>query len=342
MRAAAPASVPAPTPEPLSPEIQAAAADLVTANHGNLVFVTGKAGAGSGFIASIGGGNFLITNAHVAAGINDAGFKTLDGQQVAATSASVAVGHDIFCLALAAKPAKPLEVMQNVDQNTQIGDAVVVLGNADGGGVINTITGKIVGIGPDLVEVDAPFVPGNSGSPIIHIKTGKVIGVATYTVTRKYDAATHERIASPVVHHYGYRIDNIKTWQTVNWPAFYAQAGAMEKIHDLTMDLDDFLRDMIENHGHVTLERHTNPVIKNRIIQWIEDKQGMHNAADEESVNANFLSFLKVACQADMAGAPSHFSYDYFQRELSDEQQERNELAKAFGEIVQEFSAKAK
>ncbi len=33
-----------------------------------------------------------------------------------------------------------------------------------------------------LVEVDAKFVEGNSGSPIIHVKTGKVIGIATFAL----------------------------------------------------------------------------------------------------------------------------------------------------------------
>ena len=51
---------------------------------------------------------------------------------------------------------------------------------AKGGGVINTIISQLTGIGSNLVESDAQFVHGNSGSPIIDVKNGKVIGVATY------------------------------------------------------------------------------------------------------------------------------------------------------------------
>ena len=326
-----------PTPAPASPETQNTASEIVRANSNNLVFVTGKEGAGSGFIANFGGGSYLFTNAHVAAGINDANFKTLGGTVVKGDAASVAVGHDIFCYALAAGGTKPLEIMQSVDENARIGDDVVVLGNAEGSGVVNTIMGKIVGIGPNLVEIDAQFVPGNSGSPIIHLKSGKVIGVATYTVTRKYDATTHEKMATPEVRRYGYRIDSVKNWQPVNWRTFYAEADAMEKVHTLTRDLDAFFTDISETHGKVTVERHTNPVIKSRIAQWQEDKGGERSMSDRSNADASFLSFLKIACQSDISALQNRLTYDYFQRELVTEQETRTEMSKAFSEIISDI-----
>ena len=325
------ASVPAPV-QP-SAETQQAASEVVKTNHNNLVFVSGKEGAGSGFIANMGGANYLVTNAHVAAGINDADFKTLDGTVVQRGAAGVAAGHDICRMALP-KGGKPFEVMERVDENAGIGDNIVVLGNAEGSGVINTIMGKIVGIGPSLVEIDAQFVPGNSGSPIVHLKTGKVIGVATYSVTRKYDATTKEKMKEPVVRRFGYRIDSVKIWQPVNWQSFYAQAAAMEKIHTLTEALDNFFRDLYENKSHVTASRHANPVIKTRISQWQESKSHKLSVTDRESADANFISFLKVACQTDLADVQRSLTYDYFQRRLTEEQGTRNEMAKAFTEII--------
>ena len=139
--------------------------------------------------------------------------------------------------------------MKDVDANAAIGDSVVVLGNAEGGGVVNTIIGKIVGIGPNLVEIDAPFVPGNSGSPIVHLKSGKVIGVATYLVTNQYDLSTNQHLKKPVVRRFGYRVDSVKAWQPVNWRLFDLQAAEMENITRLTDDLYDFFRDLDENRG---------------------------------------------------------------------------------------------
>ena len=329
---APPEAVPTPTP-PIPADIQQSASALIQTYHDSLVFVTGTAAAGSGFIATVGSANYLITNVHVAAGIRDAAFRTLDGAAVRGGAASMAVGEDIFCMAVPSA-AKPLPVMQGVDTNAAVGDAVVVLGNADGQGVVNTIVGKIVGIGPNLVEIDAPFVPGNSGSPIIHLKTGKVIGVATYLVTNQYDLTTNKKLARPVVRRFGYRIDSVKGWQAVNMRIFYGQADEMESIEGLTDDLYDFFRDLDENHGGVTLDRHTNPVIKGRIDDWVAEKGSHPSAEDATEADENFISFLKIACRSDVAAAQRQINYDYFVRQLADQKQTRDQMAGAFEQII--------
>ncbi len=311
------------------------AAGLVKLHRNNLVFVSGTEGAGSGFVAKLGGTNFLFTNAHVAAGIKGGGFKTLEGANVQFGPPSIAVGHDILRMQLG-PGGQPLEVMMQVEENAAIGDAVVVLGNAEGGGVINTINGRIVGLGPQLVEVDAPFQPGNSGSPIIHLKSGKVIGVATYLTVKKYDAATREVFRNPVVRRFGYRLDSVKTWQPVHWPAFYAQAAEMQAIGKLTGDLQKFLMDVAQN-GKVTAGAHSNPVIKSRIDQWQTDTKKRMSPKDAAAADQNFISFLKVSCRSDIIAAQPRLTYDYFQRQLVEEQKDRGAMADIFDKIVKEM-----
>ncbi len=310
--------------------------DLVKTYRNSLVFVTGADGAGSGFVARMNEANFLFTNDHVAAGIKGAGFKTLDGTKVTGGAAASAVGHDIFRMQVA-PGGTPFEVMLGVDEKVTIDDEVVVLGNSEGAGVINTIKGKVVGVGPQLVEVDAPFQPGNSGSPIIHLKTGKVIGVATYLTIKKYDAATKEVLKAPVIRRFGYRLDSVKTWQPVNWPAFYAQAAEIQAIETLTGDLDGFLTDLSKNKGRVTAGAHTNPAIKTRIDQWLAEKKKRLNPKDAATVDQNFLSFLKVACRSDTMAAQPRLTYDYFQRQLGVQQQQRGEIADIFDKIIKEL-----
>jgi hypothetical protein len=322
-----------PTAPPTSPDTQQAASEIIKRNRSNLVFVTGKQGAGSGFIANMEGTSYLVSNAHVAAGIDNAGFKTLDGTALQGGAAGVAIGHDIFRMVLP-PGGTPFEVMKDVDQNAGVGDNVVVLGNAEGSGVINTIMGRIVGIGPNLVEIDAQFVPGNSGSPIVHLNTGKVVGVATYTVTQTYDTTTKEKMKAPVIRRFGYRLDSVKTWQPVQWQTFYAQANAIERVVKLTEALDDFFRDLYENKNRVTKARHTNPIIATRVSQWLDSKGRNRSATDRENADANFISFLKIACQSDLANAQRGLTYDYFQRRLAKEQEIRNEMSKAFTEII--------
>jgi hypothetical protein len=317
-------------------DAQQSAARFVQTYHDSLVFVTGTEGAGSGFVAAMGNGNFLVTNVHVAAGIPDAAFKKLDGATVRGGSPSMAVGEDIFCMALPAGGI-PLPIMRGVDSNAAIGDEVAVLGNAEGQGVINTIIGKIVGIGPNLVEVDAPFVPGNSGSPIIHLKTGKVIGVATYYVTNEYDVTTSRKLIRPVIRRFGYRLDGVNKWQPVNWGAFWQQRDEMESIEQRTADLYDFFVDLDDNKGAVTPGRHSNPIFKDRIDYWIEVNRGRSTPADRLAATANLISFLKTACESDIAIAQRQITYDYFQRELADQKQYRDAMAKGFEEMLNDL-----
>jgi len=324
---------PAPPRPEMSPDTQAATAELVKSYRNSLVFVTGANGAGSGFLAKYATGSFLFTNAHVAAGVRGAAFKTLDGTEVKVGAASSAVGHDVF-LMQATSNGLPFEIMKDVDQNAAIGDEIVVLGNAEGAGVINTITGKIVGLGPQLVEVDAPFQPGNSGSPIVHLKTGKVIGLATYAIIRKYDPSTKQPIKDPVIRRFGYRLDSIKTWQPVNWQAFFAQAVEMEAIEKLTKDLAAFLDDLASEKG-LHLGAHNNPAIKNRIDAWLEARSKKLSPRDASMADQGLISFLKVACQSDVTAARQHITYDYFQRDLADQQRERDEISGVFNEIIQ-------
>ena len=231
---------------------------------------------------------------------------------------------------------KPMEIMQGVDEKVTIDDEIVVLGNSEGAGVINTIKGRVVGVGPQLVEVDAPFQPGNSGSPIIHLKTGKVIGVATYLTIKKYDAATKEVLKAPVIRRFGYRLDSVKTWQPVNWQAFYAQAAEMQAIETLTGDLGNFLVDLAKD-SRVTAGAHTNPAIKSRIDQWQNDRKRRQSPKDAAQVNQNFISFLKIACRSDVTAAQQRLTYDYFQRQLASEQQQRGEIADIFDKIIKEI-----
>jgi hypothetical protein len=327
---------PAPPAVPAAPAAPLTAAELVKAHRNNLVFVQGNNGAGSGFIAKLGAGNFLFTNAHVAAGVRGAGFKTLDGTQVKVGTPSIAVGHDIFCMSVA-PGGKPMEVMDHVEENASIDDEVVVLGNAEGGGVINTIKGKIVGIGPQLVEVDAPFVPGNSGSPIIHLKSGKVIGVATYLIIKGYDPATQQAMKEPRVRRFGYRMDSVKSWQPVNWQVFFAQANEIESIEHLTDDLAKVLMDMVRNHN-ITPSAHSNPAIKTQIDWWTAaTRRGSLSPRDSATADQNFIAGLKNISVADIAAARQHITYDYFVKNLNEQQQQRRSITEVFDRILQEM-----
>lgn len=328
--ATAPAPVAADAPAVVSDEDKKAAADLVTGYGKSLLFVNGKDGTGSGFIATLDGADFLVTDTHVAASVNIATFKALDGSVMQQGDASSAVGSDFLRMAVPAG-GKPLEIMQGVDSGAAIGDTVVVFGNADG--VVSPIFGKILGVGADRVEVDAPFAAANTGSPIIHLKTGRVIAMAVLTPAGA-QAVPQKDPAKPETRRFGWRLDTVKKWEPVNWRTFYAQAEEMRKVEALTADLAAFAADITEHRGAITPGKHTNPAIKRSIDQWIQDRARNLSAADAARVNSGFLLSLRTACQVDIAGASRDMSYDYFRRAMAEQVQERNEISKTFGALI--------
>ena len=140
-----------------------------------LVVVTCGDKAGSGFIVRDGGRPYLFTNAHVVwKGVVIA--QRLDGTRLRLGPRDEAVGRDMVRFALEDESAPAFDLAAGVPN---IGDPVVVLGNSDGRGVVTEIRGKVIGVGPREIEVDAAFVIGNSGSPVLD-RHGRVIGIATY------------------------------------------------------------------------------------------------------------------------------------------------------------------
>ena len=310
-----------------------------------LVVVKDRGGSGSGFIAKAGAQPWLFTNIHVAAGMANPQFTCIDGTQLKPGVAEAAVGHDALRLVLTEPPPDSLEVMTSLDANAKIGDAVLVLGNSGGGGVVTSLAGEIVGIGPDRIEVSAEFIPGNSGSPIIHVPTGKVIGIATY-LTRRYEAfasADAKPGATPakdapgavVVRRFGYRLDSVKKWEPLNWAAFQNEARAIEQISAVTGDVFDFLDALRKKQP----PRFATATLRRPAETWLATIRRAHlSEADREQATRSFLGSLRSLVQADVTAAQGKFRYAYFRNELQQEREVRDRLYKAFDDEAKNMS----
>ncbi len=296
-------------------------AELVRDYREGLIFVEGKTGQGSGFIVEQKGQKYLFTNAHVMAGVRGPNFNLLDRTPVRVGSAQAAVGHDIVALSVLSG-GKALPSVESVDQEASIGDPVVVLGNAEGAGVVNLLQGSIVGIGPNLIEVDAPFVPGNSGSPIIHLRTGKVLGIATYMTVRRV-GAREER-----VRRFGYRLDSVQQWQNVSWARFYAEADTVDKIEKTTAEFVSLLEDISKN-GRPT-RAYSSPSIRSAVEGFTNSLKLGVGRSDAASYADRLLSSLRAASIRDLREAQTFVGYDFFKRRLETEALERDEITKVF------------
>jgi len=315
----------------LAGEAENRPAELVREYSGSLFFVEDKSGAGSGFVCSILGRKFALTNQHVVAGHQGANLTLLDRSLLKVGQAAAAVGHDIMSLAVLSD-TKAMEMMLDVEKNAAIGDEVVVLGNPEGARVIKPLVGKLVGIGPNLVEVTAEFVPGNSGSPILHLKSGKVIGVATYLTLRDMGALSGG--SAPKVRRFGYRLDSVRQWQPVVWPVYAAEFQAIGKIQERTHDLAGLLRELMRT-GRVNAAHFQNPAIRRPLEKFDEAAAGKALVpTDRARAAKDLIGAMRTACESDIADANARMRYDFFRKLLGEEQQVREQFYKVFDEIL--------
>lgn len=329
--------MPLPPQESTTPE-QAAAnnprvAEILRNSGDNLVFVEGSEGQGSAFLCLLNGKRVLLSNQHVIRGNPNIRFTTLNQAVIKVGAARAAVAHDLIAYD-APDALAPMEGVIDFTQTVAVGDEVVVLGNTEGARVIKPLLGKVVGIGPNLVEITSEFMPGNSGSPIIHMKSGKVIGIATYAVIRSVNSLTQTREKS--VRRFGYRLDSVQTWQPVNWPLYQAESAAMKKVADLSGAITSLLIDINSRQFHPS--RYSDARINTALapILTMQERRNM-NIVDRKQLVKTFLSNIRSLTRKDIDPLQNQLRYDFFQRELAEETKLRTEIYNALGEGMKQY-----
>jgi hypothetical protein len=191
---------------------------------------------GTGFACTYKNREFVATNLHVIEGATVITARPQSGNNIALSGAIIVAEDADICL-LAIKGSfgdigiTPLELMEDVFKGAKAGDKIICLGNSLGNGVISATTGTIKAFGQPRLEIDSPVVQGNSGGPIIHQQTGKVVGLVT-------EAQVNEEKANPYVlaakkskdstlteiSYFGHRVDAVQKWKATTL-ADYEKAG---------------------------------------------------------------------------------------------------------------------
>lgn len=248
-----PAPIPAPPSEqpavppsaPVTPAVPETVQALSYEQMSGIVLIEGDGGTATGFMTKIRGLDFVVTNLHVLSGNKKISLKTLRGEEIPMLGIFGAAGSDIALIRIT-NGQGDLRLAEDVFKTSKIGDKVVVVGNRRGGGVATQLAGNIMGIGPTRVEVNANFEPGNSGSPIMNLSTGEVVGVASYSETRRIDVeesgdkaakpnGTETEAAKKVEKRwFGYRVDSVAKWEAIDLEKLNAQSERVEKFHELS------------------------------------------------------------------------------------------------------------
>jgi len=213
-----------------------------------VVTITGSTGAGTGFICNFHGHPVLATNQHMLEVGSPFSINTSDGSTITPLQFYAADDADLVLVVCKGIPPNivPLDLASLPDKDIQAGDPLVIPGNSKGDDVITQTPGKLLAIGPQKVEVDNPLYPGNSGSPIYHPATGKVIGVFTEVAFHSFDVLEKLSYRSPnssiksQERYFGYRIDSVKRWLPLNWNAFQTTEANLARSEQELNDLANY------------------------------------------------------------------------------------------------------
>jgi len=181
----------------------------------SVVVIEGDHMVGTGFLAEFKGKRVIFSNAHVLFGNRTLRFRTVGGKELKHTRINICRDRDLVAYELEnTEDLTWLGIHQDMGNVTNQ-EAIVVFGNSAGAGVVTTLRGKMLGIGPDKIEIDAAFVQGNSGSPIIAYPYNAVVGMATYATQTPEVNWTTRSTRFVDVRRFGVRIDN------VGWEDFF-------------------------------------------------------------------------------------------------------------------------
>lgn len=230
-----------------------------------LVIVNGTRSTGSGFLAEIRGRRFLVTNAHVIAGAGTLTCRTVTGETLSLPNyCFLSDDRDLALIPVQNREAGFLEVTDDLGSEVKIGDPITVFGNEAGARVATELRGRVRGIGPQQVEIDALILEGNSGSPVIDNETGRVVGVVAYYIEYEIPEADRGRRGSEedgeqadsdeedddsvvVRRRFAERIDNADSWSKVSFSMLDREQAAFDEYRELVVGVAEIAFEISRN-----------------------------------------------------------------------------------------------
>lgn len=190
-----------------------------------LVIIECKEGSGSGFLLSMNGKKYLMTNEHVIRSTGTPCARLLDGTPLNLGAFSVSTDRDLARFEVIGCNVKPFEIS---DMLPNTGDMVAVYGNSLGGGVATESKGFIQGVGPQRLETNTEIVPGNSGSPLVGAD-GKVLGVAAFIDRHGSDEWTVKNTRyEGTPRRFAIRFTNVE-WKTIDRTRYEQQIASLNE-----------------------------------------------------------------------------------------------------------------
>ncbi|HEV3270672.1 MAG TPA: trypsin-like peptidase domain-containing protein [Candidatus Methylacidiphilales bacterium] len=239
--------VPPPTPSPPSPS--PSSVTLTEEQARAVVLIKGDNAEGAGFLIKTPDGPAILTNIHVIANNPNLEVTTNSGAFIKVLSMKGASDRDLALLSIQDAGYNYLEMVPDISRTAQVGDVVITPGNSQDSATIVNTTGKILGIGPDQIDFDNPIGNRtNSGGPVFHLKSDKVLGVVTTAMKMespdeldKASFANRNSAISNSVRYFGLRVDTVVAWVPIDSRRFQVETVFLDQFHEQSRRLDAYI-----------------------------------------------------------------------------------------------------
>jgi hypothetical protein len=304
----------------------------------SLVIVKGKGGSGSGAVIRLGKSTYIVTNAHVLSQNPGAEVIGSNGKKITTGDLGFGNGYDIARMETdTGLPA--LSSITDVASVVQVGDEIMIFGNSGGAGVFAPLNGRVTGIGPKLVEIDAEIVPGNSGSPIIHVKTGKVVGVVSHAIQRNVSSVLESGSSLPAVRKFGQRLDTLQKWDERTPEEFEAEWKRIMTVQKRTQDLIVIYKDFANNdEPDEGIAPRLSPPLNTSHLNFVRNIKSAALRSDATRyINAygQYFTQLEQSTRSDVNGITRDNLITLHQEVLAEEVSIRRELWKRYSAVLE-------
>lgn len=300
---------------------------------GNIILIRGTCSCGSGFIAKFADKTMVISNIHVFMGNRKLRLYTPSGEYLKVKNVYFAKKLDLAFYEIEDRNSF-LEIETDFSNKVLPGAMVTVFGNSLGGDVATELPGKVLGIGPEIVEVSSEFVSGNSGSPIISDGDGKVIGVATFAIKNNPNWVT-EGTRFAEVRRYGLRLDRLamKNLIRLDIKKYLKDLSVFNEFAEKNELGIDIVRDLMDD-TLLASDAYESKSVKNIITQWNRSVQN-GNAMSIQSNAAKLKSFLMPSY---LSSGHREFSCDAMKWMISSEKKMNAEIIRGFDKLNDNFN----
>jgi S1-C subfamily serine protease len=319
---------PTPTPTSTKPRHTAPIINLTSDQTRAVVMIKGDNAEGTGFLVKTPDGPAVVTNIHVISNNPNIRIVTNTGLQITTLSLKGASDRDLAMFAIKDDNYSYLDLAADISHTVQIGDEVVTPGDSEGGEVVLNTGGKVLGIGPERIEFDNPIYHGNSGGPVFHTKSSKVLAVVAMAmkvdVANDLDKTSFESRNSAITNsmrYFGLRLDTVPSWEPYDWKRLQTETLFLDQFHKRNLSLDSYFNTPRNSPGNTSKLYLTDDKFRGALENCLQNSSG-GDASQRKDALIELLADLNDLADTDMTAIQDMNNFYSF-----DQQRAKNEIA---------------